>query len=71
MRLSAVLIGSERWLQLAEMGLEASRPLCRGYGELMLGLRGHGTGVAEDAHHLVGRKEREAGSAKKHGKHFI
>ncbi len=42
-----------------------------GDGELMLGLRGNGTRVAEDAHHLVGRKELESGSAKRYGNHFI
>ncbi len=40
-----------------------------GDGELMLGLRGHSARVAEDAHHLVGRKE--SGSAKRYGNHFI
>lgn len=42
-----------------------------GDGELMLGLRGHSARVAEDAHHLVGRKELESGSAKRYGNHFI
>lgn len=27
-----------------------------GDGELMLGLGGHGTGVAEDAHHLLDKE---------------
>lgn len=42
-----------------------------GDGEFMLGLRGHGARVAEDTHHLVGKNERESGSAKRYGNHFI